>query len=336
MNLIIPKNYKSSLSARETQDAIKFVRTRFEQRLSSALNLSRVTAPVFVAAGEGINDDLSGSERKVDFTMKNLKGVTAEIVQSLAKWKRIALSKYDFKVGEGLYTNMNAIRRDDDIDNLHSIYVDQWDWELVIDKGQRKLAFLEEVAKKIVSEIVLTSKEVTEKFPALGQSKLSEKVLVISSQELEDKYPNLSAKERENKIVKEHKSVVLTQIGGKLKSGKPHDSRAPDYDDWSMNCDILFWCDVLDCAVEISSMGIRVDEAALKAQLKIAGCEDRSKLKYHKMLLEGELPLTIGGGIGQSRVCLLLLNKAHLGEVHASIWSKEMVEECRRNGIEIL
>ncbi|MCL2375241.1 MAG: aspartate--ammonia ligase [Firmicutes bacterium] len=336
MNLIIPKNYKSSLSARETQDAIKFVRTRFEQRLSSALNLSRVTAPVFVAAGEGINDDLSGSERKVDFTMKNLKGVTAEIVQSLAKWKRIALSKYDFKVGEGLYTNMNAIRRDDDIDNLHSIYVDQWDWELVIDKGQRKLAFLEEVAKKIVGEIALTSREVTEKFPALGQSKLSEKVLVISSQELEDKYPNLSAKERENKIVKEHKSVVLTQIGGKLKSGKPHDSRAPDYDDWSMNCDILFWCDVLDCAVEISSMGIRVDEAALKAQLKIAGCLDRAKLKYHKMLLEGELPLTIGGGIGQSRVCLLLLNKAHLGEVHASIWSKEMVEECRRNNIELL
>lgn len=332
--LIIPKNYNDTLSYRDTQKAIKFVRDTFEKKLCAALNLERVSAPLFVIAGEGINDDLNGTERAVDFDILNIKDVTAQIVHSLAKWKRLSLKNYGFNAGEGLYTNMNAIRRDEEPDNIHSIYVDQWDWEKVITREQRTIPYLKTVVCDIVNAICDTLDEVKKLYP--NTVTLKREVTFITSQELEDKYPDLTPKQREDAFVKEHKTVFVMQIGDKLKSGVPHDGRAPDYDDWALNGDILFWNDVLGIAFEVSSMGIRVDEKSLAEQLEKAGCPERKELMYHKKLLAGELPLSVGGGIGQSRLCMLLLGKAHLGEVHASIWPKDMVEECKKNGIKLL
>lgn len=334
MQMIYPKDYKSKLPQRETQKAIKTVKDTFQKELSSALNLDRITAPIMVTKASGINDDLNGVERKVHFTMKNVEGV-AEVVQSLAKWKRMALFKYDYKPDEGIYTDMNAIRRDDDTDNLHSMFVDQWDWCRVISKEERNEAFLKEIVKKIVSAIAATNKAVKSQYPQLG-FEMKEEVTFVSTQELEDKYPELSPRERENAFVKENGTVFIQKIGGKLKSGKKHDGRAPDYDDWELNGDIFVWNSVLGCAFEISSMGIRVDAESLKKQLKAEGCEEREQFEFHKGILSGILPLTIGGGIGQSRLCMLLLEKAHIGEVQCSIWSEEMREECAANGIYLL
>ena len=332
--LIIPEKYNNPLSYRDTQKAIKFVRDTFEKKLCGALNLERVSAPLFVVAGEGINDDLNGTERAVEFDILNIPDVTAQIVHSLAKWKRLSLKNYGFSAGEGLYTNMNAIRRDEEPDNIHSIYVDQWDWEKVITREQRTISYLKTVVTSIVNAICDTLDEVKKLYP--NTVSLQREVTFITSQELEDKYPDLTPKQREDAFVKEHKTVFVMQIGDKLKSGIPHDGRAPDYDDWALNGDILFWNDVLGIAYEVSSMGIRVDEKSLAEQLEKAGCPERKELMYHKKLLAGELPLSVGGGIGQSRLCMLLLGKAHLGEVHASIWPKDMVEECRKHGIKLL
>ncbi len=332
--LIIPEKYNNPLSYRDTQKAIKFVRDTFEKKLCGALNLERVSAPLFVVAGEGINDDLNGTERAVEFDILNIPDVTAQIVHSLAKWKRLSLKNYGFNAGEGLYTNMNAIRRDEEPDNIHSIYVDQWDWEKVITREQRTIPYLKTVVTSIVNAICDTLDEVKKNFP--NAVTLKREITFITSQELEDKYPDLTPKQREDAFVKEHKTVFVMQIGDKLKSGIPHDGRAPDYDDWALNGDILFWNDVLGIAYEVSSMGIRVDEKSLAEQLEKAGCPERKELMYHKKLLAGELPLSVGGGIGQSRLCMLLLGKAHLGEVHASIWPKDMVEECKKHGIKLL
>ncbi len=334
MKMIYPKDYQSSLSQRETQRAIKVVKDTFQVALAKALNLDRITAPLMVTKKSGINDDLNGVERKVHFTMMNIDG-EAEVVQSLAKWKRRALYRYGYQPGEGIYTDMNAIRRDDDTDNLHSLFVDQWDWCRVIRPEERNEEFLKEIVQKIVDAIYFTNGEVKKQFPALGFD-MKREVYFITTQELEDKYPDLSPKERENKIVKKHKTVFLMQIGGKLKSGKKHDGRAPDYDDWSLNGDILFWNELLGCAFEISSMGIRVDAASLHAQLKEAGALERERFDFHKGILDGTLPLTIGGGIGQSRLCMLLLQKAHIGEVQCAIWSDSMRDECKEHGIVLL
>jgi len=331
--LIIPKNYKSKLSLYETQIAIGKLKRFFEDNLSRALNLKRVSAPLFVEPNKGINDDLSGIERAVEFDIQQTKE-TAQVVQSLAKWKRIALQKYGFPVGEGIYTDMNAIRRDDVRDNTHSIYVDQWDWEKVIDNNSRNEAYLEETVTSIINAIYDTSEELSKFFPIAQIPKRD--AYFITSQELEDQYPTLSPKERENACTKEHKIIFIKQIGGNLHSGKPHDSRAPDYDDWDLNGDILFWCDVLNCAVELSSMGIRVDSVTLDKQLKLSGLNNRRELIYHKMLLNNQLPYTIGGGIGQSRLSMLLLQKAHIGEVQVSVWDKNTIEACNMAGIDLL
>jgi aspartate--ammonia ligase len=322
VNLIIPKGYNSPLTIRETEEAIKVSRQLFEKQLSVALNLERVSAPLFVKAGEGINDDLNGVERAVEFDILDVGGVSAQIVQSLAKWKRLSLKNYGFGAGEGLYTNMNAIRRDEITDNIHSIYVDQWDWEKVIERDDRNLDFLKNIVNKIVNVIVDVKEEINRLYPSLNNT-LSRDVKFITSQELEDMYPALDAKGREYEFLKQHKTVFIMQIGDKLKRGVPHDGRAPDYDDWALNGDILFWNDTLQIAFEISSMGIRVDEESLKAQLAKSGKEERAKLKFHRMLLNGELPLSIGGGIGQSRLCMLMLEKAHVGEVHASFGARK-------------
>lgn len=329
------ENYASKLSVRETQRAIKFVKDEFQKRLAAALNLSRVSAPVFVTRKSGVNDDLNGVERKVHFTAGKLGDEPLEVVQSLAKWKRTALHSYGFEAGEGLYTDMNAIRRDDDTDNIHSIFVDQWDWEAVITKEERNLSFLKETVTKIVTAIADTADAVKEAFPAV-QPDIRREVYFITTQELEDMYPSLTPKERENAVVREHKTVFLMQIGGLLKSGNKHDGRAPDYDDWSLNGDILFYNPLLDCSFELSSMGIRVNSEALLSQLRQANAEDRLKYTYHKAVAEGKLPLTIGGGIGQSRLCMLMLEKAHIGEVHVSVWPKKMVEDCRKKNIFLL
>ena len=334
-NLFLPANYKSPLSLRETQKAIKIIKDTFQVKLSEELNLDRITAPLFVTADSGINDDLNGVERKVDFTVREIDNCKCEVVQSLAKWKRMALYRYGYEPGSGIYTDMNAIRRDDDMDNLHSIFVDQWDWERIITREERNIEFLKSVVKKIAGAVAFTCESVKEKYPEI-KTEISDEVYFITTQELENMYPGLSPKERENAIVKEHKTVFLMQIGGKLKSGIKHDGRAADYDDWSLNGDLLFWNDVLGIAFEISSMGIRVDEKSLAEQLKISGHEERSKFKYHKMILSGELPLTIGGGIGQSRMCMLLLGKAHIGEVQVSVWDEKMIEKCADNGIVLL
>ena len=335
MQLILPQGYDPRLSVRETEAAIKYIRDTFQKELGSQMNLERISAPLFVARSSGLNDNLNGVERPVSFDMPSLPGEEMEVVHSLAKWKRMALHEYGFRVGEGLYTNMNAIRRDEEPDNLHSCYVDQWDWEMVIRKEERTTEKLMEVVRQIFKIIKPMEHEVWYKYPQ-AVKKLPEEIHFITSQELEDRYPDLSPKERENRITKELGCVFLMQIGDKLKSGKPHDGRAPDYDDWQLNGDILFWYETLGCALEISSMGIRVDEKSLAEQLAKAGCPERAELPYHKMLLEGELPYTIGGGIGQSRLCMLLLDRAHIGEVQAGIWPEEMRENCREHGIILL
>ncbi len=332
--LKLVEGYRSALSLRDTQKAIKFVKDAFQTRLAAALHLERISAPLIVRQGSGINDDLNGVERKVDFDMKEIGG-RAEVVQSLAKWKRMALYRYGFQVGEGLYTDMNAIRRDDDVDNDHSICVDQWDWERVIRREDRNLEFLQDVVRKIVNAIADTKEAVREVFPALSQE-ISRDVTFVTSQELEDAYPSLTPKEREKAFVREHKTTFVMQIGGALKSGGIHDGRAPDYDDWSLNGDLLFWDEILEQPIEVSSMGIRVDAAALERQLKIRGNEERMQYPYHQGILKDELPLTIGGGIGQSRMCMLLLEKMHIGEVLCSIWPEDMEKACREQGVQLL
>lgn len=332
--LTVPKGYKSALTLYETQSAIGRIKKIFEGKLSQALNLKRVSAPLFVLAGTGVNDDLNGVERPVDFDIKET-GTSAQVVQSLAKWKRLALHKYSFPVGEGLYTDMNAIRRDEDMDNLHSIYVDQWDWEKVISKQTRNLETLKDTVRNIVGAICDTLEEIKKEFPQITLT-LSKDVSFVTTQELEDLYPTLAPREREDAYLKEHKTAFIMQIGDLLKSGIKHDGRAPDYDDWKLNGDILFWNDVLQRAYEVSSMGIRVDKDSLDEQLTKAGCDDRRTLTFHKMLLNDELPLTIGGGIGQSRVCMLLLQKAHIGEVQVSVWDEDTIKGCEAAGINLL
>lgn len=332
--LYIPEGYKSSLTLRETQHAIKYIKDIFQQALSFALTLDRVSAPLIVRKGSGINDDLNGVERKVDFDIREI-GKEAEVVQSLAKWKRIALYRYGYAPGEGIYTDMNAIRRDDDTDNTHSVFVDQWDWEKVITREQRNVNFLKETVRSVVKAVAYTKRKVSLRYPQLC-GKICDEPYFITTQELEDMYPDKTSHERERLITKEHKTVFLMEIGGVLNGGQKHDGRAPDYDDWSLNGDILFWDDVLDDSLEISSMGIRVDENSLKTQLAACNAEDRMQYDYHKMIANGTLPLTIGGGIGQSRLCMFLLEKAHIGEVQSSIWSEDMIEKCTENGITLL
>ena len=333
-SLYIPKDYKPALDVYRTQKAIAFIKRTMQDRLAQALNLKRVSAPLFVTESSGLNDNLSGVERPVSFDIPAV-GESAQVVHSLAKWKRLALKEYNFFVGNGLYTDMNAIRRDEELDNIHSIYVDQWDWEKVITREERTLDYLIEVSSKIVNAICDTSDLLRVDFPELDV-KLSRKMVAITTQELEDLYPGMTGKEREDAFLKEHKTALIMQIGKKLKSGQPHDGRAPDYDDWELNADILFYNEVLDRAFEISSMGIRVDEKSLDRQLTLSGCDDRRELPFHKMLLNGELPLTIGGGIGQSRLCMLMMGSAHIGEVQSSVWDKETVEGCKKAGIRLL
>ena len=331
---ILPEHYQPALGLYETQKAIGLIKNIFQVKLCAALHLKRVTAPLFVDPATGLNDDLNGVERPVSFDIPAV-GIEGQVVHSLAKWKRLALHDYNFFVGNGLVTDMNAIRRDEELDNLHSIYVDQWDWEKVIDQSTRNEAYLKDTVRRIVSAICGTLDELKWQFSDLSTD-LCRDVFFITAQELEDLYPQLTPKERENAAVREHKTVFIQQIGGKLKSGKPHDGRAPDYDDWSLNGDLLFWHEPLECALEISSMGIRVDSESLDKQLTEAGCDSRRKLPFHKMLLNGELPLTIGGGIGQSRLCMLLLGKAHIGEVQASLWDEETKRLCKEAGIVLL
>ena len=333
-SLYIPEGYKSALTLRETQHAIKYIKDVFQQALSFALTLDRVSAPLIVRKGSGINDDLNGVERKVDFTIKEIDG-EGEVVQSLAKWKRMALYRYGYRPGEGIYTDMNAIRRDDDTDNTHSIFVDQWDWEKVITREDRNVEFLKEAVKSVVKAIAYTKRKVSLRYPQIAGD-ICDKHFFITTQELEDMYPDKTGHERERLITKEHKTVFLMQIGGKLASGQKHDGRAPDYDDWALNGDILIWDEVLDDSLEVSSMGIRVDENSLKSQLAECNAEDRMQYDYHKMIANGTLPLTIGGGIGQSRLCMLLLKKAHIGEVQSSIWNDDVIAKCAENGITLL
>ncbi len=335
MNRIdIPKGYHSPLDLYRTQKAISFIKHTFEERLAAALNLKRVSAPLFVTGNSGLNDDLNGVERPVSFDIPAV-GTCAQVVHSLAKWKRLALKEYHFYVGNGLYTDMNAIRRDEELDNLHSVYVDQWDWEKVIMREDRTLDTLKAIAGTIVGVICDTSDLLRVDYPEVPV-KLSRNMATITTQELLDLYPTLSPKEREDAFLKEHGTALIMQIGDNLSDGKPHDGRAPDYDDWSLNGDILFYHSVLGHAMEISSMGIRVDAEALDRQLKLSGCEERRRLPFHRMLLDGELPLTVGGGIGQSRLCMLLLGRAHIGEVQSSIWDRETVEKCREAGVVLL
>jgi len=332
--LVVPEGYRPILPLYQTQTAIGIIKRLFESSLSQALSMKRVSAPLIVDPRTGLNDNLNGIERPVEFDLKET-GSSVQIVQSLAKWKRMAVYMYDFPVGEGLYTDMNAIRRDEEIDNLHSIYVDQWDWELVIDRASRNEEFLKKTVRTIVNAICDTAEKIRKQYPALSID-LSRDVVFITTQQLEDLYPKLTPKERENALLKENKTAFIMQIGDTLKSGIRHDGRAPDYDDWSLNGDIFFWNDVLGCAFEISSMGIRVDEKSLDAQLTKAGCDNRRNLPFHKALLEGELPLTMGGGIGQSRLCMLLLQKAHIGEVQVSVWDESTLTGCKAAGIKIL
>ena len=337
MDTYIPEGYKSLLSIYDTQKGISLLKRLFEDNLAAKLNLYRVSAPLFVDEASGLNDNLNGYERPVSFDILHA-DAKAEVVQSLAKWKRLALKRYGFWPGKGIYTDMNAIRRDEDeLDNLHSVYVDQWDWEKVILAENRNLDFLKLTVMDIVSAICDTQSTMQAIYPQLSVlPKLERRVSFVTTQQLEDLYPDLTPKQRENAYVKEHKTVFLIGIGGKLKSGRRHDGRAPDYDDWDLNGDILFWDELLDCAMEVSSMGIRVDPAAMDRQLTLAGCDDRRELPYHKALLNGELPLTIGGGIGQSRLSMLLLGKAHIGEVQASIWDNETMEICEKAGVMLL
>lgn len=334
--LVLKDNYKATLSMRDTQRAIKLTRDTFQNNLCAALNLERISAPLFVTKSSGLNDDLNGVERAVSFDVKAMpEEGEAVIVHSLAKWKRTALKKYGFCAGEGLYTDMNAIRRDEDMDNLHSIYVDQWDWEKVIERSDRTEDFLKSCVAKIVGALCDTLETVKAAFPSV-QTKIERTVFFITTQELEDMFPELSPKEREKEIAKEHGTVFVMKIGDKLKNGKPHDGRAPDYDDWQLNGDIIIYNEVIEDAFEISSMGIRVDEKSLDYQLKESGKDERRIFDYHRQILNGELPLTIGGGIGQSRVCMLLLGKLHIGEVQASLWPVEMKKMCAEKGVNLL
>ena len=332
--LFIPENYSSPLDVYQTQKAISFIKQTFQARLASSLNLKRVSAPLFVTENSGLNDNLNGTERPVSFDIPAV-GECGQVVHSLAKWKRLALKEYHFYVGNGLYTDMNAIRRDEDLDNIHSIYVDQWDWERVITREDRTLDYLIGVAQKIVNVICDTNELLKVDFPVLNVT-LNRNMYALTTSELEDMYPDLTPKQREDAITKKYGTVLLMQIGGKLKNGKPHDGRAPDYDDWALNADILFYNEVLGHSFEISSMGIRVDEKSLDYQLNERGCNDRRELPFHKALLAGELPLTIGGGIGQSRLCMLMMGSAHIGEVQSSIWDKDTIEGCKAAGIRLL
>ena len=336
MNKIyVPEGYKSPLSVYDRQVAIEFIKHNFQKELSHALNLRRVSAPLFVKESSGMNDNLNGYERPVSFDVPAV-GEEGQVVHSLAKWKRFALKEYDFRVGKGLYTDMNAIRRDEELDNLHSVYVDQWDWEKVIRAEDRTLDTLKRVAYEIVQCICDVSERLGREYNSI-HVKLNRDMQAITTQELEDMFPDIPGSgDRENAFLEKSKTALIMQIGGKLRSGKPHDGRAPDYDDWNLNGDILFWDDVLGRAIEISSMGVRVDAQSLARQLKLAGCEERAHLPFHRMLLNNDLPLTIGGGIGQSRLCMLMIGCAHIGEVQSSIWDKETIETCRSAGIKLL
>ena len=334
--VFIPEGYRPILDTYDTQRAIGTIHRIFADTLCATLNLHRVSAPLFLEASTGLNDDLNGVERKVTFDLKDT-GVQAQVVQSLAKWKRQALKDYDFHVGKGLLTDMNAIRRDEELDNLHSVYVDQWDWEKVILPENRNTDYLKLTVMDIVSAICDTQDTIESIYPQLQVlGKLKRDVSFVTTQELEDLYPDLTPKQRENAWVREHRTAFIMGIGGALRSGQRHDGRAPDYDDWDLNGDIFFYDDILDCAMEISSMGIRVDPESMDRQLRLAGCDERRALPYHKMLLNGELPLTIGGGIGQSRVSMLLLGKAHIGEVQASIWDDQTIKLCEERGVALL
>ena len=334
-NLILPKDYKSPIDVMESQRAIKKIKDYFQQELAYGLKLRRVSAPLFVTPESGLNDELSGVERRVDFTIKDMDEQGVEIVQSLAKWKRMALGKYGIESGNGIYTDMNAIRRDEELDNIHSIYVDQWDWEKVIEKDQRNEEYLRETVTTIYNSIKNLGDYVNRLYPDI-KTELPNEIFFITSQELENKYPDLNSKERENAITKEKGAVFIMKIGGELESGNKHDDRAPDYDDWELNGDIILWNDVLGIAFEISSMGIRVDDKAMLKQLKLANKEERKARDFHKAILAGELPYTIGGGIGQSRLCMFFLRKAHIGEVQVSIWPQEMIDICREHNIFLL
>lgn len=335
-HVMIPDGYRPLLTTYDTQKAIGTIKRLFADTLASTLSLHRVSAPLFLEAKTGLNDDLNGYERKVTFDIKD-SGIEAQVVQSLAKWKRLALKNYGFRVGKGLYTDMNAIRRDEELDNLHSVYVDQWDWEKVIRREDRNIDYLKQTVRAIVAAVCATEMNLHAQFPQLSELPLhTPEVTFITSQELEDLYPDLTPKERENAFVRSHGTTFLMQIGKKLRSGKPHDGRAPDYDDWDLNGDILFWNNTLDISYELSSMGIRVSPESLERQLKEAGCEERRNLPFHRALLAGELPCSIGGGIGQSRLCMLILGSAHIGEVQASVWDEETRRACGEAGIPLL
>ena len=332
--IMIPENYRPVLDAYDTQRAIAYIKETFQEEFAVALNLKRVSAPLFVTEDSGLNDNLNGYERAVSFDIPDV-GKDAQVVHSLAKWKRLALKRYHFSVGNGLYTDMNAIRRDEILDNIHSIYVDQWDWEKIITRENRNLDYLKLIVRAIVRAICDTNDRLHVRFPQL-RVELNREVSFVTTQELEDLYPELTSSQREYAYVKEHKTACIMQIGRKLRSGKPHDGRAPDYDDWDLNCDLFFWDDVIDRALEISSMGIRVDAKALDHQLREAGCDDRRALPFHQMLLNDELPLTIGGGIGQSRLSMLMMGCAHIGEVQSSIWDQDTLSACEKAGIPLL
>ena len=333
-DLILPEKYNAKLTLRETQRAIKIVKDNFQKKLAAELNLDRVTAPVLVTKASGINDDLNGVERKVEFDTKECDGIV-EIVQSLAKWKRMALYRYGYQPGEGIYTDMNAVRRDDKVDNVHSLFVDQWDWERVVNKDERNIEFLKETVRKIVRAAADTQDVLCEAFPNLKKT-IEREVFFITAQKLEDMYPDFNDKEREDAVTKKYKTVFIMQIGKALKSGKPHDGRAPDYDDWSLNGDLLVWNSVLNRSLELSSMGVRVDRDSLREQLSERDALERMKYDYHRMIDEEILPLTIGGGIGQSRLCMQMLERAHIGEVQVSVWPEKMREICSENGIFLL
>ncbi|MCQ2551035.1 MAG: aspartate--ammonia ligase [Clostridia bacterium] len=333
--LIIPENYDPIIDVMESQRAIKKIKDYFQQELAYGLSLRRVSAPLFVFPESGLNDNLNGVERVVNFSIKDMNEKDVEIVQSLAKWKRMALGKYGIKEGNGIYTDMDAIRRDEELDNLHSIYVDQWDWEKVITKEQRTEEYLKETVTTIYNALKNLGDYVNRLYRGI-QTELPNEIFFVTTQELEDMYPDLTPKEREDAITKEKGAVFIMKIGGLLKSGERHDGRAPDYDDWELNGDIILWNEVLDRAFEISSMGIRVDEEAMARQLRLANKEERKEMEFHKAILNKELPYTIGGGIGQSRLCMFFLRKAHIGEVQVSVWPKDMIEECKRNNIFLL
>ena len=333
--VFIPEGYRSPLNVYDMQIAIEFIKHNFQKELAHALNLRRVSAPLFVRESSGLNDNLNGYERPVSFDVPAV-GAEGQVVHSLAKWKRFALKKYNFRVGKGIYTDMNAIRRDEQLDNLHSIYVDQWDWEKIIRPEDRTLDYLRRTAQEIVECVCDVSERLNREFSSI-HVKLGRELTTITTQELEDMFPDIPVPgDRENAFLEKHGTVLLTQIGGKLKSGKPHDGRAPDYDDWALNGDILFWNPVLGRAFEISSMGVRVDPESMDRQLTLAGCDDRRSLPFHKMLLNGELPLTIGGGIGQSRLCMLMIGCAHIGEVQSSLWDEETLRACHEARIMLL